>query len=1208
MTLSFTPQLRNMLATAAFIPLLFSANQVLADETVQATPQWKISWCEKLAQKDTRLARIIRHYLRCDSIVKTNTAPIAVASAPQVSSDSSYITLDGTSSSDPDGDTLSYQWTQLAGTDAIVVSSLTSATPTFYIPTGSAGDGLVFELVVSDGELSNSTEVVIDVPYCNDAEGEVFNECVDPDWAGISAWEMLNDGTYENYHYTSGHNNYQANWQVVDSGEAPYGNVIDVQYAEGHNAYSMVRIYTPYGAGSTVDMAAYRYGHIEFDLRVLDWGSQQPTGLEVIIECVYPCTSAAYPVDAGEIGEWRKITMPLEYFINTGLDIHNVEMGFQISPRWGAQAGVHFQVDNVRWVEGEAPPVDTSYFLFSFDEPESIDAWQAWFANNNGSAPNKSFDNGALAFSPTWVSENDYFNHVVDLGGAYDLSRARLSADVLLPEEYFPNFEVGLSLFLLDSNGIYASGNFYGPWDPAVPSQFFNAEFYNAEFGISSSEENFDITQVTHIGIGIYAISGLPSSSSTILFDNIELNLNHLGEPPVNVDLGNPPPEAVDNYELSYLIYTSGVAPDYDMVFDYEPTGNGFYIRPFWQQDEFAVGIMLNRPDTFNFTDGELTVDVFIPQQAVATDGAIELEMEDAYGNFAKVQLQSFSTLTNSGWLTLTLSPINNATIGAPAHFDVTKITSMRLLITRGSAAEGSFGEFIINNLHLAPGIDFTNGGNSGGDNGGTGGDGLTFLPFDEFGWVANNWSGDSPLDWYQNGNNISVQFSTIKADDRMALINYLPQTINLTNGAFVGEVYVPSELFNSLQYLEVFVFDEDYNYASINFADSYALVVDGETNLARFELNADTLLNYDIQLDRIHALGLHFYFVNDQTGITETIEFTNLGLRYDPSLPIGNGEPSVDFSEWGVGAYNGEPGASFYASGDTFYVTPRWNAEDDQLAIGPDFNAPIDVKYGQLSLEVFIPEAAANSPATMTFFAQDVHGNRASTHPMALNMYGGAFWHTIFIAPFNAEAFATADPAFDASQLASFDIVIAANGSPLGEAGEFAIRNLMYMAGDPPPGNENLIENMFVYSTQGAAQPSWYFVGESLAVMPSWQSAEDIITAQASLPTLANLLYGGASFDIFAPAEYSQSNLSARLVFFDINYQTATTQWVELNTQTGNWQTIAVENISNHSFADQSAGFDATLVTQVNIEFAANGSLPPQADIEIANGRLINN
>lgn len=249
MTLSFTPQLRNMLASAAFIPLLFSANQVLADETVQATPQWKINWCEKLAQKDTRLARIISHYLRCDSIVKTNTAPTAVASAPQVSSDSSYITLDGTSSSDPDGDTLSYQWTQLAGADAIVVSSLTSATPTFYIPTGSAGDGLVFELVVSDGELSNSTEVVIDVPYCNDAEGEVFNECVDPDWAGISAWEMLNDGTYENYHYTSGHNNYQANWQVVDSGEAPYGNVIDVQYAEGHNAYSMVRIYNRYEIG-----------------------------------------------------------------------------------------------------------------------------------------------------------------------------------------------------------------------------------------------------------------------------------------------------------------------------------------------------------------------------------------------------------------------------------------------------------------------------------------------------------------------------------------------------------------------------------------------------------------------------------------------------------------------------------------------------------------------------------------------------------------------------------------------------------------------------------------------------------------------------------------------------------------------------------------------------------------------------------------------
>lgn len=1022
--------LRGLLATGVLIPLLLGSTHALATDTNAATPQWQINWCEHLIQKDSRLARILAHYLRCDEIVQTNTAPVAIASAPQVSSDSSYITLDGAASSDEDGDTLSYQWTQIAGTDAIAVDNLTSATPTLYLPTGLAGEGLVFELVVSDGELTHSTEVVVDIPYCEDTAGTVFTECVSSSWAGISAWEMLNDGTYENYHYTSGHNNYQASWQVTHSGDEAYGNVIDVQYKEGHDAYSMVRIYNQYGAGSTTDMSAYQYGHIEFDLRMLDWGNQQPSSLDVIIECVYPCTSAAYQVETGDIGEWHNIVMPVDFFINTGLDIHNVEMGFQISPHWGEQAGVHFQVDNVRWVEGEAP-VDTS--------------------------------------------------------------------------------------------------------------------------------------------------------------------------------LGNPPPEAVDNYELSYLIYSSGAAPGYDMVFDYEPTGNGFYIRPYWQQNEFAVGVMLSKPEAFNFTDGELTVDVFIPVEAVGSDGAIELEMEDAYGNFAKVQLQALSSITESGWVTLTLSPINNATIGAPSHFDISNITGVRLLITRGSAGEGSFGEFIINNLHLAAGIDFGNGGNGGGNPN----DGLTFLPFDNVGWVVNNWSGDSPLEMHQHGNNLSVQLSTINADDRFALINYLPQTINLTNGTCVGEVYVPNEIFNSLQYMEVFVFDEDYNYASIHFADIYTLNVDAATNLARVEINADTLGNYNIQLDRIHAVGIQLYFVNPQTGITETIEFSNLGVRYDPSLPVGNsnnGNNDVDFSEWAVGAYTGEPGASFYASGDTFYVTPEWQAANDQLAIGPDFYNPIDVSHGQLSLEVFIPEAAANSPTTITFYAYDVFGNRAIGHSMPLNIYGGAIWETVFIAPFSADAFASMDPAFDSSQVASFDIVIAANGSALGEAGEFAFRNFMYMAGDPPPGNENLTQDMFVFATQGTASPSWYFVGESLAVIPGWQTTEDIITAQTYLPTTANLLYGGASFELFAPQEYAESNLSARLVFTDINSQTAAAQWVPISALSGNWQTFAVTNISEHSFTEISDGFDATTIVQINVEFYANGSLQPQADIEIANGYLINN
>ena len=52
---------------------------------------------------------------------------------------------------DPDGDTLTYAWTQTAGT-ARTLSGASSKNPTFTAPGVSAsGDTLTFELTVDDG-------------------------------------------------------------------------------------------------------------------------------------------------------------------------------------------------------------------------------------------------------------------------------------------------------------------------------------------------------------------------------------------------------------------------------------------------------------------------------------------------------------------------------------------------------------------------------------------------------------------------------------------------------------------------------------------------------------------------------------------------------------------------------------------------------------------------------------------------------------------------------------------------------------------------------------------------------------------------------------------------------------------------------------------------------------------------------------------------
>jgi hypothetical protein len=84
---------------------------------------------------------------------KTDHAPTAVAGSPQTVTTGATVQLDGSGSSDPDGDTLTYAWTQTAG-PTVTFSSTTAVKPTFTAP--ASATSLTFQLVVSDGTLSSS--------------------------------------------------------------------------------------------------------------------------------------------------------------------------------------------------------------------------------------------------------------------------------------------------------------------------------------------------------------------------------------------------------------------------------------------------------------------------------------------------------------------------------------------------------------------------------------------------------------------------------------------------------------------------------------------------------------------------------------------------------------------------------------------------------------------------------------------------------------------------------------------------------------------------------------------------------------------------------------------------------------------------------------------------------------------------------------------
>ncbi len=103
----------------------------------------------------------------------TNTAPNAVAGAGQQVAGGTLVTLNGTGSNDPDGDTLTYSWAQTLG-PAVTLSDASVAQPTFTAPTVSSDTLLQFRLSVSDPDgLTDSANASVTVTANATADGGV---------------------------------------------------------------------------------------------------------------------------------------------------------------------------------------------------------------------------------------------------------------------------------------------------------------------------------------------------------------------------------------------------------------------------------------------------------------------------------------------------------------------------------------------------------------------------------------------------------------------------------------------------------------------------------------------------------------------------------------------------------------------------------------------------------------------------------------------------------------------------------------------------------------------------------------------------------------------------------------------------------------------------------------------------------------------------
>lgn len=84
-------------------------------------------------------------------VVNVNHAPVADAGLAQTVAEGAAVALDATGSSDQDGDTLTFAWTQISG-PAVTLTGDDTAAPSFTAPpVGPGGATLVFRVTVDDG-------------------------------------------------------------------------------------------------------------------------------------------------------------------------------------------------------------------------------------------------------------------------------------------------------------------------------------------------------------------------------------------------------------------------------------------------------------------------------------------------------------------------------------------------------------------------------------------------------------------------------------------------------------------------------------------------------------------------------------------------------------------------------------------------------------------------------------------------------------------------------------------------------------------------------------------------------------------------------------------------------------------------------------------------------------------------------------------------
>jgi hypothetical protein len=139
------------------------------------------------------LVTAVSHFASAFEIL--NQCPVANPGPDQSVTEGSLVELDGGQSSDPDGDALTYSWSQISG-DAVVLISPDAAKATFIAPDVSPGGAtLTFQLTVSDGKCPVSASMNVIVTNINHPPEAVAGEV--PSVVGGSPVELDGSSSFD---------------------------------------------------------------------------------------------------------------------------------------------------------------------------------------------------------------------------------------------------------------------------------------------------------------------------------------------------------------------------------------------------------------------------------------------------------------------------------------------------------------------------------------------------------------------------------------------------------------------------------------------------------------------------------------------------------------------------------------------------------------------------------------------------------------------------------------------------------------------------------------------------------------------------------------------------------------------------------------------------------------------------------------------------